>query len=156
MADTPNVQVPKGYEESTSDLVGFWNPEEGPIHFIPKIARLFDSSIDASKPSCLIMGELVDDCPNLINGDKEKVLGRKGDEVGVWYKPGMRAIKRKAGLKCYVYANGELDTGKPNAMQMFSVNAPKNGQGMNIPAEDMRKLSKPQAGSEGMLDEIPF
>lgn len=154
--ETPNVQVPKGYGESSGDLVGFWDPESGPIHCIPRTARLFDNSIDEKKPSCLIMCELVDDCPNLVNGDKEPVLGRKGDEVGVWYKPGMRGIKRLAGVKVYMYPEGEQDTGKPNPMQLFKLHHAKDQKGMNIPAEDMRKVSKPSAGNSEMLDQIPF
>jgi len=112
----------------------------GPIHFVPEEATVSDSKLEPHKQSALIRGVLVDSCEALLNADGEQVVGKAGDRVGVWAKPGMRALKRLAGAKVFMFADGELDTGKDNAMQLFEVASATNGT--PLPVEDKRKQSR--------------
>jgi len=60
MANQP--KAPAGYTSQSSDIVGFWDSEEGPpIHMLPRFCRMFDSKIDPKKISTLIIVELIDD-----------------------------------------------------------------------------------------------
>src|SRR6516165_7871145 len=53
------VVVPSGYQKQSTDIVGFWDQESSPaIHFIPLEAKVFDSQLDKSKPSTLVIGKL--------------------------------------------------------------------------------------------------
>ena len=155
------VRVPQGYTEQSSDIVGFWDSDEGPpIHFIPRSCRMFDSKIDPKKTSTLVVGELVDDLP-VTTADDEEVLATKGQKVGVWTKPGMAALKELAGVPVYMYQDGEKDTGKPSPMKLFKVMS--KGRGAKLPLTgDYRKLSKPTAPARSEHpdmtsdDDIPF
>jgi len=132
--------LPEGYQKRSDDLVGFWQSDMGPIHFVPEEATVSDSKLEPHKQSALIRGVLVDSCEALLNADGEQVVGKAGDRVGVWAKPGMRALKRLAGAKVFMFADGELDTGKDNAMQLFEVASATNGT--PLPVEDKRKQSR--------------
>src|SRR5882724_559057 len=83
--------VPAGYEEQSSDVVGFWPQDGDAIHFIPVEARAMDSSIDKSKVSMLVIGKLVDGV-DLEDSDGNPIHGEPGMIVGVWAKPGMQAL----------------------------------------------------------------
>lgn len=131
--------APEGYQKRTDDVVGFWAPEFGPIHFIPQEASVSDSKLEPAKQSGLIRGTLVDEC-TLLNADGENVLGKPGDKVGVWAKPGMRPLRNLSGVKVFMYASGEKDTGKPNAMQLFEVCSAQEGDPLSV--DDRRKLSR--------------
>jgi hypothetical protein len=132
-------QAPEGYQKRTDDVVGFWAPEFGPIHFIPREASVSDSKLEPAKQSGLIRGILVDEC-TLINSDGEQVTGNAGDLVGVWAKPGMRSLKNLSGVKVFMYASGEKDVGKVNAMQLFEVCSAQEGDPLSV--DDRRKQSR--------------
>jgi hypothetical protein len=141
--------APEGYKKKTTDLVGFWNMEKGAVHFTPKFARVFDSDIDPTKPSILLIGDAVGGNPINIKTDKKDADGKMvlkegtakdGDAIGVWYKPGMSPVKDLANVKVYMYVIGELDTGKPNKMVTFDVLSKSDGQTLFI-TEDYRKHS---------------
>lgn len=143
---TANHAIPEGYAEQSGDIVGFWAPELSPtIHFIPTEARAFDSKLEKKKSSVLVLGTLKDAIP-LIRNDEE-VAGKAGDIVGVWYKPGMKAIRDLAGTPVFMFASGELDTGKPNPMIVFKVFAKSKGQTLLL-GEDFRK--------DSVATELPF
>lgn len=108
------------------DVVGYWEPSQLPIHCIPRTVRLFDSSIDKSKFSALITAEALS--PTVIENEKDgktvQWLCKKGDMVGVWYKPGMRGIASTAGVPTVITETGEKkDVGKGNPMTVYSVRA---------------------------------
>src|ERR671922_1693571 len=85
--DTPKYQAPEGYVDQSSDLVGFWNPAEGPLHFIPRSAKLVDSQLDKTKVSILIVGELMQPTDLTAADGDMSVHAKRGDLVGVWGKP---------------------------------------------------------------------
>jgi hypothetical protein len=161
MTNKSGYQVPAGYSEQSSDIVGFWDGQ-GAIHFIPRFVRMFDSNIDRAKSSTLLIGTLVDPCKVIKSGeDKEEILAGKGQQVGIWTKPGMSALKNLGGTSVYMYEEGEKDTGKPNPMKLYKVMS--KSQGQKLPVEgDFRKFSKPTAApastpSDTMTDDnIPF
>jgi len=135
----PKYAAPEGYEKQSDDVVGFWDPSVGPIHFIPTAARLFDGNLEAHKPSALIVGKLVEPIA-LITRDDEVVEALPGEQVGVWAKPGMSALKGLAGMKVFMFEDGEIDTGKPNPMKVFEILS--RGKGKPLPVTDTRKKSK--------------
>lgn len=137
--DRPKYEAPAGYEKQSDDVVGFWDPAIGPIHFIPTGGRLFDGSIEPHKPSALIVGKLVD-ATDLVTRDDEVIAAQPGEQIGVWAKPGMSAVKNLAGVKVFMYEDGELDTGKPNPMKIYEVLS--RGKGKPLPVSDSRKKSK--------------
>jgi hypothetical protein len=133
--------MPEGYEKKTSDLAGFWNQDQGPIHFIPRSARAFDNKTDTMKTSILILGESVGQNP-VINQDDERFDCKAGEMIGVWYKPGMVALKDLADVKVFMFVSGEKDTGKPNPMTTYEVGTPPKARGtMLYITEDFRKKS---------------
>lgn len=136
------VVVPEGYEARSTDIVGFWDPEKSPsLHFIPLEAKLFDSDLDASKPSTLIFGKLVDGCLLKTPKGDEDTEGEPGDLIGVWFKPGMAALKDLCGVKVFMYPTGEMETGKPNPMKTFDIHS--RSKGTRIPVtDDKRDKSK--------------
>jgi len=127
------------------DVVGYWVPSELPIHCVPRTVRLFDSSIDKSKVSALIIVEALSPtvCENEKDGKAIRSLCKKGDMVGIWYKPGMRGIASCGGVPTIVTETGEKkDVGKGNPMTMYSVRATG---GSPIPiANDSRNKSAGQ------------
>jgi hypothetical protein len=161
-----NHEAPEGYVSRSSDLAGFWDSEEGPpIHFIPQSYRLSDSKIEPKKMSVLIIGTLVSDCPVIDSEDKE-VLAVKGQEVGVWYKPGMAGIKKLAGVPVFMYRDKTKDKkipGKPSDMKGYEVKSKNLGAPLSC-SGDHRKQSKPEAAppaqaptqDAGFTDDIPF
>ena len=135
------VVIPEGYEQRSTDIVGFWDPEASPsIHFIPLEAKLFDSQLDPAKPSTLLFGKLVDACM-LKTPDDESIEGAPGDLIGVWFKPGMAALKDLAGVKAFMYPTGEMDTGKPNPMKTYEVHSQRKGTRIPV-TDDKREKSR--------------
>lgn len=117
-------QIPKGYSKRSTDIVGFWLPEEGPIHCIPRGVKLFDNKQDKKKPSCLIIVELVDSCVCSNSEDDDTTITvPAGSVVGVWAKAGMRAIKDCGNMKVFMFLTGEKDVGKKEPMKTFEVTA---------------------------------
>lgn len=143
VAPPQNVQVPQGYEKQATDLIGFWDPSKHPtIHFVPLEVKLFDSKLEAVKPSAMVVGKLVGSQPLLAPGGEDEVVqGGDGDLVGIWYKPGMSALKNLAGVKVFMYITGELDTGKPNPMVTYDVLSRTKGGELHV-TQDARKKSK--------------
>jgi hypothetical protein len=137
---TTNARVPAGYQRQSSDIVGFWDPEtSGPIHFIPRHVKLFDSKIEPTKSSTLLTGELVDAC-KVVDASSNVIEARKGELVGIWTKPGMRDLQNLAGVAVYMYQDGEKDIGKPSPMKMFSIFSKERG-GKLFVSEDLRDKS---------------
>jgi len=145
---------PEGYKKRGIDLVGFWNPNHGPIHGIPRAAKLFDSNLDASKPSTLLILELVEPCDAIFSKDEdddaEKVTTQTGDLVGVWSKPGLAAIKTLCGTPVFLQyerdAKGEVVTKRMkkkgmNAMKCFEVLSKTNPMKTIPVLEDSRRES---------------
>lgn len=137
-SDIYSGPIPEGYKKRTTELVGFWSMAK-PLHFVPKFARVFDSDIEPSKPSILIIGDAVGE--NLIvDREGKELMSTDHQPIGVWYKPGMAAVKDLAGVKVFMYPTGEQNTGKPNPMKTFDVLSKADGQTLFI-TEDFRKKS---------------
>lgn len=135
--------LPEGFKKVSFDLVGFWQPDMGPLYFRPVEATVSDSKLEPLKQSALVRGVLLQDCSALLNSDGEQVEGKAGDRVGVWFKPGMRELCELAGASVFMFATGEKDTGKPNAMQLFDIATADGKLGGPLPVEDLRKKSRP-------------
>lgn len=148
--------IPDNYKKRGIDLIGFWNPELGPIHCIPLGAKIFDGNIDNTKPSTLLIVKLVEPCDAItIKGDDEDedpelVKTAAGDMVGVWGKPGMAAIKTLAGEPCLIRYelddSGAVKTKRMkkkgmNPMKCFEVLSAKNPMKVIPVVEDTRKES---------------
>jgi hypothetical protein len=104
--------------------------------------KLFDSKIEPSKASAIIVGKLVDPIALLAPGGEDDIVeGKVGDIVGVWYKPGMSAIKKLGGVKVFMYLTGEIDTGKPNPMKTYDVTSLTKGTELQV-TQDSRQKSK--------------
>jgi hypothetical protein len=134
--------IPEGYQERTDDVKGFFNEEYGSIHFVPVEVKAMDSSQDAEKASGLIFGRLLSPCmlATKVGEETVPVQGEEGDIVGVWYKPGMRAIRNLAGEAVFMFLSGHKDVGKQNEMGVYTIMS--QGQGAPLPlAEDLRKAS---------------
>lgn len=128
--------------DRSDDVVGYWVPDDLPIVCIPRAVRLFDSSIDGGKVSALITAEAVTATLIEVTNDKNQKtvkLCKKGDAVGIWYKPGMRAIATCAGVPTYIELTGQKDTGKGNPMKVYTVRA--EGGALLPVASDLRKKS---------------
>lgn len=149
---TPNYQLPEGYQKHSGDVVGFHDPEkQGPIHGIPRGAKLSDSDLENEKPSCFVIFELLDPC-TVTEGsgeEKEEKQAKKGDMVGVWVKGGMGGLKNLCGVPVFMVHTGEKKLkGRPaaqSAMKTYDFHVPEkaNGKGKPIPLiEDNRKQSK--------------
>jgi hypothetical protein len=138
--------APEGFITQSDDVVGYWNPEEAPIRCIPRTAKLFDGNIEKSKPSILLIVQLTAPCVVNLKKEEGEVEGEKfiakiGDMVGIWGKPGMRAIRDLCGVEVWMRMSGEKDTGKPNPMKLFDVKAQGKGTRIVI-SDDTRKESK--------------
>jgi len=153
------VGVPQGFEERTSDIVGVWDPDKGPIFFVPSHAAVGDGKkFDKTKPSLLIFGKLTADCALKVkardedeDGASGTVQGKAGDLVGVWAKPGMKDIATLCGVEVFltVDPSKDRDTGKGKKMKGYRV-ASKDEPNTLIPIRsDRRDLSK---GTRCFLD----
>jgi len=138
------AKAPQGYAAQSTDVVGFWNPELAPaIHFKPQGFKVFDSKIDPSKPSVLIVGTLVDAATLEGAGDDkgEVVQARPGDSVGVWGKAGMAALRNLAGVAVWMVPNGEKDIGRASPMKLYDIRSPGRGSRLAL-LDDTRARSK--------------
>jgi hypothetical protein len=151
----PNI--PAGYKEQSEDIFGFWDSTSGEtIHMIPRFFRLFDSKLDPTKASTLLIAELVEPI-RVENSKGETVIADKGELVGVWTKAGMVAIKNLGGVDVYMYQKGEKDTGKGNPMKLYKILS--QAKGVKVPfSGDFRKRSLPagHAPIDSAEDDIPF
>lgn len=148
------MSIPQGYKKRGIDVVGFWNPEKGSIHCIPRAAKLFDSNLDKTKPSTLLIVELVEHCEAVFTKDEddeaEPVNTKPGDLVGIWGKPGLAAIKTLCGEPTLIEfernADGSVKTKAMkkkgmNPMKVFSVMSAKNPLRVIPVVEDARRES---------------
>ncbi len=137
------AQAPDGLALQTDDVVGFWAPEESFIYGIPRGVKLFDSSIEPKRHSSLILFELLQPCKVFTKetGDTPQDA-KKGDMVGVWGKPGMRALntKRLQGVPVWMCYSGEKEIGKPSPMQLFEIRSKGGGKVLEI-VSDTRQRS---------------
>lgn len=148
---SPKYLVPEGLKKHTGDVVGFHDLEDqGPIHGIPRGAKLSDSSIDDGKPSAFVIFELLapTECTEGAGDDAVTVKAVKGDMVGVWMKGGMRSIRNLGDREVFMVHTGEkkLRSAKPGHSPMktydFHVGA---GKPKLIPViEDNREKSAGQ------------
>ena len=120
----------EGYKKRGVDVVGFWNPDMGEIHCIPRAAKLFDSGLNKSRPSTLLIVELVEPCGAITakdeDDDAQPVVTAKGDLVGIWGKPGMAAIKSLCGEPTLIqYERDKAGNVKTKAMKQKGMNPMK-------------------------------
>lgn len=135
-----NAGIPDGYEDQSTDVVGFWMPDGDALHFTPMECRLLDSSADKTKSSCLVIGKLV--APSeLSTSDGIIVQGEEGDIVGVWAKPGMAPIANLCGVPVYMYLDGHKDVGKASPMAVFAVLSKTRGTVLPV-SKDTRVTSR--------------
>lgn len=122
--------LPAGFELRTSDIVGTWHVDSGPVQFIPSHAVVGDGKrFDATKPSLLIFGKLTAPCKVVTKGDddaddeKSVIDAKKGDLIGVWAKPGMKEIANLCGTEVFLcrFPGGDIDTGKGEKMKAYRV-----------------------------------
>lgn len=147
----------EGFEERSSDIVGTWDSDAGPIRFVPTHASVSDSKkFDKTKPSTLIFGKLTAEAPLKRRSededeDAETFVGKPGDLVGVWAKPGMRDIATLCGVEVIIMRDAAKDknTNKGNDMKGFRVLS-RETPGVLIPiTSDRREHS---AGVKTYLD----
>lgn len=133
----------EGLEDRKSDVVGYWVPEQAPIHCKPMHVKLFDGQIDAGKPSALVT--VIALSPTVVSTssdeDDSKKIGicKKGDIIGIWMKPGMRDMLNTAGAETTIEYTGQKKVHKKpgmNPMKMFSVKAKG---GARLPIEEDRR-----------------
>lgn len=108
--EAPKYQVPAGLKKYTGDVLGFHDLEtQGPIHGIPRGAKISDSKLDATKPSSFVIFELLSPTKYTEGtGDEAVELdAAKGDFVGVWTKGGMRALRNCANIEVFMVHTGE-------------------------------------------------
>jgi len=142
MGEYKAAAIPDGYQDQSDDIVGFWVPESGlPVHGTVLGACLFDQTIEPQKSSGIIILTLLSPCTVWSKEENGPVLCNVGDRVGVFAKPGMRAIKRAQGQGVWMRLTGEVDTGKPNPMKTFDVLYPSRTKDIEIIRDD-RKESK--------------
>lgn len=142
---TAALPAPDDFEKMGGDLVGFWDPELTPIQCRPLSVKLFDGNIEKDKPSILMTVELTKPCgvrPPKDAENGEPFAAPAGSLVGVWYKPGMKAIRDLCGVETWMAKTGEKDTGKPNPMAVFDVRGKAHGTRIPV-TEDTRDESKP-------------
>jgi hypothetical protein len=148
--------IPAGLTRHTGDVLGFHDLEEqGPIHGIPRGAKISDSKLEPRKPSSFVIFELISDTTYTEGtGDEaEEKQAKKGDMVGVWTKGGMRPLRNLCDREVFMFYSGEKKLkGRPAAQSPmktydFHVGA---GKPKLIPIiEDTREKS---VGEKSMFD----
>ena len=160
-----DAPLPDDFKKRSMDPVGFWIPKipngkNGflPIRCIIQSAKLLDAKLDKSKPSVLLIAELtapaplsvkeenIDDDMEIIDAEKGDILiGKKGDIVGIWGKPGMRDVIPLGGVEVSIQMNPESKWKKikdrPSKMVTFDIRSAKVGTKIPI-ISDQRKESK--------------
>jgi hypothetical protein len=142
---TSQVQAPEGYLDRGTDLDGFW-PGEEPLHFIPRGRRVFDSSLDKTKTSTLVVGELVAPATLQHPDTKAPFKAGVGAKVGLWTKAGMAALRDLADVPVFMYPDGTKDVGRPSAMKVYKILSKTPGKRLPV-LSDYRATSKPAAPS---------
>ena len=142
--EAPEDTAPAGYsEQGTSDLAGFWDGKT-PIHVIPRGFTLSDSSIEPQKSSVLFICELVDATTCVTRDDRgqaSEVAVDAGEMVGLWGKPGLKALLDQGGEPTFVKVTGEKPIkGRPKPMTTFAVLSKRKGTRLSM-LDDFRKES---------------
>ena len=162
---TPAHKPPAGYGSKSEDVVGFCDLEtQGPIHGLPRGAKLSDSKIEKDKASMFVIFELIDPVKvSSKDGHQEvELLAQKGEMVGVWFKPGMRGLRMLAGCKVWMGFTGEKNIGKPSPMKTYDIRSPDKGGNMIPILEDNREYSRnvktvlDASMTKEELDKLPF
>jgi hypothetical protein len=158
MLDNPKAKVkierPEGFTKRSSDIIGIWDPDEGPIRCIPRHAKLSDSKkFDKTKPSILIFAELTSECMLRVKAEDEDdeadlIVGEPGDLVGIWGKPGMRDIRNLCNVEIFMFQDGEKDIGKGNPMKVYDISSAETGTLIPISGDTRDK----SAGADTFLD----
>lgn len=150
MGDFENFQdfdVDESFAVSTGDVIGYWDPEKSACMCIPRGVKIFDGNIDDRRPAMLLVCEatrngIVIQRRDSKEDDWEHARTKKGDMIGVWYKPGMRGILNRGGVECKILlTDKEIDTGKPNPMPVYEVKAARVGTSIPV-LEDSRVESR--------------
>ena len=141
------MRTAEGFDEISLDLVGFYDFKDGEntIFFVPIDVILMDGNIKKDNPAALIRARLTKPCKvkTAVKDGKEIIHANKGDLVGIWYKPGMRALANCAGIECQMYQEGSTDTGMPSEMLNFKIAKKHGAEGRKLPiAEDRRDKSR--------------
>lgn len=165
------VEPPQEFNEGTTDLAAYWesaSPQTAkrgavygspPVSFTPLHVTLSDSRRDVSKTSTLIHCRLEAPCV-LRSSNKEEglVTFPAGTLFGIWAKPGMKPLKRLAGVKVWM-ANGQknprgdvtyfkefIRNGEEALMVVYTIKWPKGAEGTLLKVmEDHRVESLPDA-----------
>lgn len=114
------VEPPSEFDaEGTPDLAAYWESASPatakrgeiygspPVTFTPLYVTLTDSDLDPRKSSTLLHCRL--EAPCLLKSatrDEGYVEFPAGTFFGIWTKPGMKALKERAGVKCWM-RNGQ-------------------------------------------------
>jgi len=139
----------ENFETQSDDVVGYWDADKSPIVCVPKGVRLLDGSQDSEKPSVLILARLV--APTALMRRNEETreweffVGSPGDNVGIWGKWGMKAVRNCAGVKTYIKKTGATLKLKNRRMpmQLFEVKTDKSAKPCPLPIlEDARDESR--------------
>jgi len=138
-------EAPEDMRPQSDSVEGYWEDEKSAILCIPRFARVFDGNIVKERPSLLIVVELT--APTTVSlkieGEDEYDVftAEKGRMVGVWGKPGMRAIKDLCGVEVWMKRSGVKNTGKGNPMITYDIRAKQLGTRIPI-TEDTRDYSE--------------
>ena len=147
------AKAASGFEDRTSDVVGYWDPEICDLHCIPENAKLFDGGLQPEKASGLITVKVATACVVSAGDEKDPkkkslVRAKVGDKVGIWVKPGMKDIVQCCGVETRIALSGSKDVHKGrrgmNPMKTFAVTSDKLGTRIPV-VEDRRVKSKTAA-----------
>lgn len=145
-SETKKASAPAGYNNKSEDVVGFCDIEsQGPIHGIPRAAKLSDSKIEKNKSSMFVIFELIDSVSVTVNEGKDNaqtLVAKPGEMVGVWTKPGMKGIRSLCGCKVWMNYAGQKDIGKPSPMKVYDIMSPDKGGSLIPIIEDNRETSR--------------
>lgn len=144
----PTFKMPAGFEVVSDDVEAYWEPNMGPLLFIPKTVRLMDNTQDKKKSSALILGELKQDATLMANAPKKEDRTpqefKAGAAIGIWAKAGMRELSRLGGAVVWIAPDGKRPMGGgKNDMQLFKIakSAASTVTGGLSLTEDARKTS---------------
>jgi hypothetical protein len=154
----------------SDDVVGFWEDDLSPIFCTPQFVKLSDSKAEKLKPSALVFVKLERDCAasrSTPDSGAEVFRAKRGDLVGIWYRPGLRGIEHCAGIPTLIVKGGTKNTGKVNDLQMYEVNRTlPERRALEVVSDarvHSRAVATPFKGGEGRIappaaseEDLPF